>query len=326
MFRATNAYGMIKIILSILNILPGVGFTSKKLIKKPLDVLKKVGLSLPRISVVVVNYNYGHYLTDRLDSIIAQTIGIYEIILVDDASNDNSMMVLHDWMAVHNLTITILRNENNSGSVFGQWEKGISAATGDFIWIAEADDLCEDHFLQTVLPPMLKDPDIILSYCESRQMDGHESFYADNYDFYLRNISESLWTSDRVADGTYEITHALAVLNSIPNVSSILFKRKNLVEAVHQFREEIGSYKIAADYALYVRLLTLGKIAYSRANPNIHRRHPDSIIAKCQRKDLNQEIISIQQWVMDRYPLSSDTIRKINDYRKVILNEVNGNC
>lgn len=317
---------MIKIILSILKLLPGVGFPSKKLIKKPLDVLKKVGLSLPRISVVVVNYNYGHYLTDRLDSIIAQSIGIYEIILVDDASYDNSMMVLDDWMAIHNINITILRNESNSGSVFGQWEKGISAATGDFVWIAEADDLCEDHFLQTVLPPMLKDPDIILSYCESRQMDGHGSLYGDNYDFYLRNISESLWASDRIADGTYEITHALAVLNSIPNVSSILFKQKNLLEVVHQFRDEIGSYKIAADYALYVRLLTFGKIAYSRANPNIHRRHPDSIIAKCQQKDLNQEIISIQQWVMDRYPLSSATIRKINDYRKVILNEVNGNC
>jgi GT2 family glycosyltransferase len=316
---------MIKIKLSILKLLPRIGFPAKKLIKKPLDAFKKMGLSLPRISVVVVNYNYGHYLTDRLDSIIEQSIGIYEIILVDDASYDNSMMVLDDWMDVHNINITILRNENNSGSVFGQWEKGISAASGDYVWIAEADDLCESHFLETVLPPMLKDPDIVLSYCESRQMDGNGSFYADNYDFYLRNISESLWTSDRVADGTFEITHALAVLNSIPNVSSILFKRKNLEETVHQFRNEIGCYKIAADYALYVRLLTFGKVAYSRANPNIHRRHPDSIIAKCQRKVLNQEIISIQQWVMDRYPLSSHTIRNIHDYRKVIQNEVDEN-
>ncbi len=292
--------------------------------RKALDFSSRLGLDLPRISVVVVNYNYGRYLTERLDSIIAQTVGVYEIILVDDASDDNSLEVLNDWMEKNKINITIISNEHNSGSAFGQWRKGITSATGDYVWIAEADDLCDPDFLQTVLAPMLEDPAIVLSYCESRQMDEHGSFYAENYDFYLRNISESLWTSDRIADGTYEITHALAILNSIPNVSSILFKRKSLKEVALKFTDEIGSYKIAADYALYVRLLSFGKIAYSRANPNFHRRHPDSIIAKCHRKDLNQEIISIQQWVMDRYQLSSATIRNIHNYRKVLLNESDG--
>jgi glycosyltransferase involved in cell wall biosynthesis len=313
---------MIKMILSVLKILSGFGFTRKRLIKKSLGLLQSMGLSLPRISVVVVNYNYGHYLTERLDSIIAQSIGIYEIILVDDASEDNSMTVLKDWMSTHNINITIVRNEYNSGSVFGQWIKGITAATGDFVWIAEADDLCEIKFLETVLPPLLNDRSIVLSYCESRQMDGRGTFYADNYDSYLRIVSETLWTTDRIADGTYEITHALAILNSIPNVSSILFRREYLADTVQQYSADIISYKIAADYALYVRLLSFGKMAYSRANLNIHRRHPDSIIAKCQRKDLHQEIISIQQWVMDRYSLPSSTSRKIDDYRKIMLDEV----
>lgn len=289
--------------------------------RKALNISGRLHFELPKISVVIVNYNYGHYLTERLDSIITQTIGIYEIILVDDASDDNSLGILHEWMRKNKINITIITNEHNSGSVFGQWKKGIAAATGDFVWIAEADDLCDSDFLRTVLSPMLEDPAIVLSYCESRQMDGEGFFYADNYDFYLKNVSETLWTSDRIGDGTYEITHALAILNSIPNISSILFKRKKLEEAVEMYSYEIGSYRIAADYALYVRLLSTGKIAYSRSNLNIHRRHPGSIIAKCHRKDLNQEIISVQQWVMDRYQLDAATIQSIHDYRNQILTE-----
>jgi len=313
---------MIKLALTTLKILSGFGFSGKRLIKKPLNLLNKMSLKLPRISVVVVNYNYGHYLTERLDTIIAQTIGIYEIILVDDASDDNSMMILNDWMARHHISITILRNKQNSGSVFGQWKKGISAASGDFVWIAEADDLSDSDFLETVLAPMLDDPTIVLSYCESRQMDGDGTFYADNYDYYLKNASETLWASDRVAEGAHEISNSLAILNSIPNVSSILFRRTPLLETFHKYASEIGSFKITADYALYVRLLSKGKMAYSRKNANIHRRHPDSIIARCKRNELYQEIITVQQWVMDRYSLDSSTIQKIHDYRKIILDEV----
>lgn len=313
---------MTKLALSILKILSGFGFPRKRVIKQPMDLLNRMGIKLPRISVVVVNYNYGHYLTDRLDSVIAQTIGIYEIILVDDASDDNSMMILNDWMARHNISITILRNKQNSGSVFGQWKKGISAASGDFVWIAEADDLSDSDFLETVLAPMLDDPAIVLSYCESRQMDGDGTFYADNYDYYLKNASETLWAADRVAEGTHEISNALAILNSIPNVSGILFRRTPLLETVHQYASEIGSFKITADYALYVRLLLKGKMAYSRKNANIHRRHPDSIIARCLRMDLYQEIISVQQWVMDRYSLDSSTVQQIHEYRKHLLNEI----
>ena len=59
------------------------------------DLCDMLGVKLPRISVVVPNYNYGRYLRERLTSIWAQTCPIFEVIVLDDASTDDSSAVLN---------------------------------------------------------------------------------------------------------------------------------------------------------------------------------------------------------------------------------------
>lgn len=49
---------------------------------------------VPIVSVIVPNYNYSRYLNSRIDSILAQTFSDYELILLDDASTDDSAQVL----------------------------------------------------------------------------------------------------------------------------------------------------------------------------------------------------------------------------------------
>jgi O-antigen biosynthesis protein len=318
----TSPERIVNRLLFLTKLLSAFGLSRRRALGKVLDILRVFGFKCPRISVVVVNFNYGHYLIERLESILSQTIGIYEIILVDDASDDDSLQVLEQWMLKRKVNVTVIRNEQNSGSVFEQWKKGIEAASGDYVWIAEADDLSDPDFLETVLTPFLVDPAIVLSYCESRQMDGNGSFYADNYDFYLQHTSDRLWAYDRVADGISEITEPLAVLNSIPNVSAVLFNRNALIKTLQRFSEEIVTYKIAADYPFYVRLLLLGKVAYSRKNANIHRRHPNSIIARCHRKELYKEVVSVQQWVLERFSVDPSVIKKVHDYRDYMLKEI----
>ncbi len=285
-----------------------------------LFVCEEAGLKLPKISVVIPNFNYGHYLKGRLESIIFQTRAVFEIILLDDASTDNSLEILYDLMEHQNVEIRIINSEMNSGSVFAQWKKGVEAASGKYVWIAEADDLCEPDFLETVLTPMLADHSVVLSYCESKQIDSSGALLGRDYDYYLRNISDTRWEKDRVTNGTDEITEALAVLNSIPNVSAVLFRREDLIEVISHYSEEIGAFKMAADYALYVRLLGRGKLAYSRKSANIHRRHQGSVTATNQGQALFDEIVSVQDWVTGRYPVSRSTRKKINDYRNQLQN------
>ena len=70
---------------------------------------------VPLVSVIVPNYNYSRYLNSRIDSILAQTFSDYELILLDDASTDDSAQVLEQYRDNEHVTHLIV-NEKNSGS------------------------------------------------------------------------------------------------------------------------------------------------------------------------------------------------------------------
>ena len=100
---------------------------------------------VPMVSVVVPNYNYAKYLPQRMESIFGQSFQNFEIILLDDASTDNSAELIEGYRA-HPKVSVVEVSARNSGSPFRQWEKGLSLAKGKYVWIAEADDLAHSDF------------------------------------------------------------------------------------------------------------------------------------------------------------------------------------
>ena len=99
------------------------------------------------VSVIIPNYNYARFLQQRIESVLAQTYTDYEIILLDDASTDDSVSILNHYKT--NSRVTHLEiNSVNTGSPFAQWQKGISLSRGKYIWIAESDDAAESFFLE----------------------------------------------------------------------------------------------------------------------------------------------------------------------------------
>ena len=76
----------------------------------------------PKISVVLPNYNYAHCLEDRLVSIFNQSHPVFEVIVLDDASTDDSIEVINRVAEQTGRTIELVVNEKNTGSPFKQWE------------------------------------------------------------------------------------------------------------------------------------------------------------------------------------------------------------
>ena len=111
------------------------------------------------VSIIVPNYNYACYLNVRIASILNQSYTNYELILLDDASTDNSVEILEKYKDNPHVS-HILVNEKNSGSPFQQWAKGISLARGKWIWIAEADDVAEPTFLEVCLSQISLYPNV----------------------------------------------------------------------------------------------------------------------------------------------------------------------
>jgi glycosyltransferase involved in cell wall biosynthesis len=114
---------------------------------------------MPKVTVVTPNYNYARYLPQRLDSILAQTYQDFELIILDDASTDNSREVIESY--AKDPRIRTIYNGENSGSTFKQWNLGLKHARGRYIWFAEADDYAKPSLIET-LAKMLSISDIAL--------------------------------------------------------------------------------------------------------------------------------------------------------------------
>lgn len=115
-------------------------------------------------------------------------------------------------------------------------------------------------------------PDVVLAYCQSRQIDADGRELAPDYLAYTADISELKWLKPYVRPGMDEISDTLAIKNTIPNVSAVLMRRIDLSSVEHK----LASLKNAGDWLLYVHLLEHGSIGFVPEALNSHRRHASS--------------------------------------------------
>ena len=117
------------------------------------------------VSVIIPNYNHAKYLDERIHSVLNQTYQDFEVIILDDCSTDNSLEIINKYKDNPHIS-QIIVNEQNSGSPFKQWKKGILLAKGEVIWIAESDDTCETTFLEKLLKTR-QETNSVLVFCHS---------------------------------------------------------------------------------------------------------------------------------------------------------------
>jgi glycosyltransferase involved in cell wall biosynthesis len=268
--------------------------------------------TLKRVSIVVPSYNYRHCIEERLRSIAAQTYPIYEVIVVDDASTDGSV----EWLQRHLHDIVpearLIACRKNSGSATGRWLEATEVAQGEFIWIAEADDLAEPDFLAEVLQNFTAD--VVLSYCQSQQMDVHGRILSNDYLAYTSSVSENKWKVPYLEDGLSEIRTTLSVKNTIPNVSAVLFRRLALLETLRAVKVPLSELHVAGDWLVYVELLTRGKIAFTPQPLNKHRRHTSSVTSTLNTIRHLREILHMQELVRSRFGTTGDVCARARAY------------
>ena len=97
-------------------------------------------------TLVMANYNHVKYLPESLSSIFAQSRAIDEVIIIDDASTDNSLEVLSQFQ-VKEARLRVLRNETNKGAVYSA-NRGLAQASGDLVCFHSADDFMTPIFFE----------------------------------------------------------------------------------------------------------------------------------------------------------------------------------
>ena len=90
----------------------------------------------PTLSIIVSNYNHAKYLPCFFQSILNQSYQPKEIIIIDDASTDNSVEIIEEF-ASKNPIVKFVRNQTNQKPIICYYQIGWELATGDYIFFRE---------------------------------------------------------------------------------------------------------------------------------------------------------------------------------------------
>jgi glycosyltransferase involved in cell wall biosynthesis len=189
----------------------------------------------PRVSILVPVYNAEQYLPAMLESILRQTLGDFEVIMVDDGSTDGSAPIL-ERAAARDPRFRLFRQEGNTGIV-AALNRGLGECRAPYIARMDADDIALPDRLERQVAHMEANPDIVAL--------GTSLAYIDER-------GKSLDRVRRCALGG-------SMLRGNPLLHPTVMLRRGVLEQ-HAIRYR-AEYIYAEDYYLWLELSRLGRLA-----------------------------------------------------------------
>lgn len=282
-------------------------------IEKAAKKQKKLAEQGIKISVVAPNYNYSNYLYQRVYSILNQNYKIHELIILDDASKDNSLFYIKqiEQKISGFVNVKVVVNDINSGNAFSQWQKGINLATGDYVWVAEADDYAKKNFLNEVVSPLKKNNNIVISYADTGFIDSNGYITKNSLVDQIDILKTNHWNASYVNKGISEI-NCYSYLNcTIPNVSGTIIKKGNYDEIF----ESAKKFHQSGDWFTYLNILNLGDISFINKTLNYYRVHGNNISQTFDKKAHILEIQRIYKFVKEKYGIDDE--QQIQMYNRI---------
>ena len=220
----------------------------------------------PLVSVIIPNYNYAHFIPQRIGTVLGQTYRDIELIILDDASTDNSREAIEKYRGEDRVR-HIVFNTSNSGSTFKQWEKGFQLAKGEYIWIAECDDYSDPSFLEQLMKVLEKDPDIKIAFSNSYWVTPESTFINKDY---------TIASPVKVYQGKDFVKKHLLKENYIYNASMAVFRKDALASVDKSFKD----YRSCGDKVFWGSIAEKGKVAFVCKPLNYFRIHSGKVTTR----------------------------------------------
>ncbi len=275
-------------------------------------------MSNPKVSVIIPNYNHAAYLPKRISSVLSQTYQDFELIVLDDCSNDHSREVIRSF-AARDKRIQTVFNDVNTGSPFAQWNKGVSLAQGMYIWIAESDDYAASRLLEKLVAKLERYPAVGVAYCQSYVVNASGEVI-DTMQGWTDSLDTQHWAQDYLADGAEENRKFLFHKPTIPNTSAVVF-RKARYEAIGG---AAANMVMCGDWLHWIKMLE-GSEVYFVAEPlNYFRRHEATTrTIRTHKRVLTKvrEEYRILAYIMTRIDVNSPLAKQLKqDYFQRLFN------
>ncbi len=253
-----------------------------------------MGSNPPSISVIMPCYNAAHVIEQTIANLYQQTHKDFELIVIDDGSTDQSLLVLQQLPAHYPNLKIIHQNNRGPGSARNQ---GITAACGRFIAFLDADDSWHPECLSKLYQALTNAPDCVLAYC-GWQNTGLTANRCKPY------IPPDYEHGDKLA----------LLLHSCPWPIHAALTYKSAIEKAHGFDEK---WLTAEDFNMWFRIAAFNKIIrIPEVLAYYHHQQGEQISGNRLRAVLNHW--EVQKALLCDFPeilqlLGSDKVASITD-------------
>lgn len=259
----------------------------------------------PKVSVIVPNYNHARYLPRRIESVLGQTYQDFELLLLDDASTDESREVLSQYARDGRVRLDF--NKANSGSPFKQWNKGVGLARGKYVWIAESDDYADEKLLGTLAGVLEQDEKIAYAYCRSWKVTGDGQVDGLG-DWYLEDVDAKRWKSDFRMDGREFCRRYMAQSPVVCNAGAAVFRRAAYEEAGGADE----ALRLSGDWKLWAALALEGDVAFVSQTLNYFRYHGATVRGNTAKNGSDvMEKLQVMRWIVERSGATDEDLRNV---------------
>ena len=224
----------------------------------------------PKISIIITYYNLGKYIQDCVSSILNQTYQNFEIIIVNDNSNEENFKILQN---INHEKITKINLEENKGQLLAFIE-GLKVSQGEFVCMIDADDILLPNYLKTLLYTHLNNNFALISCASGEINDKNEiTSYKTNLqnEINYQEIENLFKTSDNFKIIPIKAPFGLWSWN--PS-SSAMFRKSSL--EILKFYPEKEYWKTGADKVVFSLLHLLGGSANITSVNYLYRHHSEN--------------------------------------------------
>ena len=212
----------------------------------------------PKISILLPVFNAAKYVTESVESLLAQTCGDFELILIDDGSTDGSLAIL-EGLARRDGRIQILSRPNTG--IVGALNDGLAVARGEYIARMDADDLSRPERLEIQLSYLESHPDIVAI--------GSGVCMIDPCGRPLKDFN--------VCTDPQELRRRIVAIEDIGLIHPTLMARCAVLQRLGGYRPQ---YNLVEDFDLFFRLLDQGELGNVPEILLDYRQHRASTNAK----------------------------------------------
>ncbi len=233
----------------------------------------------PKLSIIICSYNRASYIEKAIKSVLDQTFSSFEIIIIDDCSNDGTEEVVKNLVKV-DPRIRYYKNEKNLG-ISKSRNKGVSLSAGEYVAMLDSDDYWIDNKkLEKQIEILNKDKEIGLI--------GSNILCINNEGKEIKKYFYK--TADK------EIREKILIKNQFAQ-STIIF-RKNLIDKIGNYDNNL---EVCEDYDLWLKIGRISKFANIEDITTAYMIHPGGI-SKQKKLKIAKNIYKIVRENKDYYP------------------------